>query len=593
MQNKLRMSTMLRLFFILVVILPVILMSTVMLNIYKNDILQQNTARSLQTAQSVAYSVSQEINRMVGLFASIGVDQDIIAAAMDVHNLTGINKQLASNNLKVLIEKYTASVSGRVLSVNFIFDNGRIYSYMKNLTMSASSIREQNWYRPTKEASDVVQFIGMLPNALHGNYNPYMMTAALSPSEMNASSKLDIVLFSFESSAFDPILQSRSNSESIIHIVSNKGEIVASNTIVERGSLISASWLEAIGHSNRGSFVDRESNDSDSLITYAKVEKNDWYIVQTIPYDDLLANYNQVYSIVWLLALLIIVAFVVISFYFVSNFTRPIRELLRQMIRVTGGDLNTKHTVSGSLEMAKLGHSFNVMTGQVRELLDRHEKQEIEKRKVEFEALQSQINPHFLINTLNAIKYMALVSKADHIRKMTHALTQLLASSFNRGGLLTTVEQEVDHLKHYLYIMEIRFGRPIQTEWHISEGTSRLYLLKLLLQPILENSIIHGLKEIEEQGEICLSIDKEGGDLLVGIADNGVGMPISDHVIEEASGGRYTFNGMGNSNVHRRIQLHYGERYGLEVGPNHPRGTRVQLRLPIIDKPDEDNQDER
>lgn len=590
MKRKLRMSTILRLFFILVVIVPVILICSVILNIYGRDILQQNTERSLQTSQAISYSVSQEINQMVGLFASIGVDQDVNMTVNDVHNLNGIEKQNASDKLKILIEKYTASVSGRVLSVNFFFDNGKSYSYLKNLMLEEASVRKLDWYADAMKKPNIVHFLGMQPNGLYGNYYPYMMAAALAPSDPDLLSELEMILFTFDSGVFDHILQVRDNMESVLHIVSGKGEIIASNTIINRGSLIPDNWLMKIGDENKGSFVD-DTRDNKNLITYAKVDNADWYIVQIIPYKDLLANYGNVTSFVWFLALLIILAFVLISFYFVSNFTEPIRELLHQMVRVTGGDLNARYTGSGSLEMVRLGHSFNLMAEQVLELIDRHEKQEIEKRKAEFAALQSQINPHFLINTLNSIKFMALISKADNIRNMTHALTRLLASSFNRGGLLTTIEEEVDHLKHYIHIMEIRFGRPIHTEWNIDEEIAGYYLLKLLIQPILENSIIHGLKEMDAHGKITVTIQSHHGDLVIIITDNGTGMPQDWMAASEEKVPAYSFSGMGNKNVHRRIQLHYGGKYGLQYQPNLPQGTKVVIRLPLISTPDEEGAD--
>ncbi|MGO4696105.1 sensor histidine kinase [Paenibacillus sp. 2TAB26] len=590
MQKNLRMSTILKLFFISVVIVPVFLICSVILNIYERDILEQNTGRSLQISKALSYSVSQEINRMSGLFASIGVDQDVIFTIFDINRLSGIEKQKAANKLKIMIEKYTASVSGRVLSVNFFFDNGKSYSYLKNMMMDDSAVREQDWYRDTISKPDVIRFQGMLPNALYGNYNPYMMAAALSPSTTNRMSKMELILFTFESGTFDHILQSRDNSESVLHIVSGKGQIIASNTVIDRGSHVVNNWSKEISRGVEGSFVD-DSEDNKKLITYAKVDNTDWYIVQIIPFADLLANYRNVNSFVWFLAILIILAFVLVSFYFVSNVTKPIRVLLHQMVRVTGGDLNAKFTGSGSLEMVRLGHSFNLMTEQVRQLISQREKQEVEKRKAEFAALQSQINPHFLINTLNAIKFMALISKADNIRNMTHSLTQLLASSFNRGGLLTTIADEVNHLKHYLYIMEIRFGRPIQMEWNIDPEVSGHYLLKLLLQPILENSIIHGLKDIDYPGIITITIVKEDKNLLITIADNGMGM--TSDVIDQLEDrtASYTFSGMGNRNVHRRIQLHYGLQYGLRYESNLPQGTKVSIRLPLINEPDEEMAD--
>ncbi|MED5017646.1 sensor histidine kinase [Paenibacillus chibensis] len=587
MRKKWRMSTILRLFFILIVIIPMLLICSIILNIYKRDILQQNTDRSLQTAQALAYSVNQEIGRLSGLFASIGLDEDVISTVYDIYRQEGFDRQVATYKLKVLIEKYTASVSGRVLSVNFYFDDGSSYSYLKNLMQRGVDIRKEEWYQTALEKPNFIHFIGMRPNSLYGNYNPYMMVAALSPGYSNPSSQLEMILFTFESSAFDHILQSRDNTESTLYIVDGEGEIIASNTILKRGSKLPLHRQKDAFPQSQGSYVDETDGDK-TLITYAKVDASrpNWVVVQKIPYADLMANYKSVNSFVWFLAILIILAFILVSFYFVSNMTKPILELLRQMVRVTHGDLNAKINVTGSLEIASLGHSFNHMTERIRELIDQHERQEVEKRKAEFAALQSQINPHFLINTLNSIKFMALISKADNIRNMTHALTRLIASSFNRGGLVTTVAEEVDHLRHYLYIMEIRFGKSIVTEWDIAPDTEKLYLLKLLIQPILENSFIHGLKDIDYQGVIVISIRLQGDDLLITVADNGVGMHEETVQVEEGTT-RHTFSGMGNMNVHNRIQLHYGPDYGLQYEKNSPHGTVVHIRLPQIREPDE------
>lgn len=582
MQKKLRMSTILRLFILLVVIIPILLICTFILNIYKKDILQQNRASSMQTSQAVAYSVSQEINRMEGLFASIGMDQDVRLTVLDINNRTGFERQLANNRMEVLIEKYTASVSTRVLSVNFLFNNGRTYSYLKNLKIDQTMIRHHEWYSDVQSTPDTAMFLGMMPNIVFGNYAPYTMAAAFSPYDPNQLFKLEMILFTFDSGTFDEILRSRDNSDSELHIVSEQGEIIASNSGAERGSLISEKWISELSKEAKGSFID-DTKAHEELITYTRVKDSNWFIVQSMPYASIMENYESVTSFVWLLAILIILSFVLISFYFVSIVTKPIHDL----VRVAGGDLKARYTGSGSVEMVRLGQSFNLMTDQVQELIDKHKMQEVEKRKAEFAALQSQINPHFLINTLNSIKYMALISKADNIRNMTHALTRLLASSFNRGGLLTTIEEEVEHLHHYLYIMEIRFGRPIEVNWDIDPEITDHYLLKLLLQPILENSIIHGLSEVDYPGRIEVTIKAEAEDLLIIIADNGAGMPEDAMIQSDDRTPVYKFSGMGNRNVHRRIQLHYGDRYGLTYESNDPQGTRVKITLPLIHESDE------
>ncbi|MHA6482768.1 sensor histidine kinase [Paenibacillus sp. strain BS8-2] len=586
MVRKWRITTILRMFFILVVFLPILLICFFVLNMYKQDLIEQNTMRSLQTTEAIAYSVQQEINRMAGLFASIGVDPEVQSVASDIHLSSGIAKQSANNKLKTIIEKYTSTVSGRLLSINFFYSERDSYSYQRNMVEDDHSVRQQSWYNETLEQPNRVQFLGMLPNLIYGNYNSYMMASAIAVSDYNALNEIELILFTFNSDAFDNILLSRDNQTSEISIVDQSGKLVATNTLVERGSMIPEDWMNRFGNSNKGSFVD--SNGEKSLVTYSNVFNSDWKIVQRIPYDDLIMKYKQAFAIIIVIGAVIGIAFLLLSFYFVSNISKYLRELLRVMNRVSGGDLDVRINAQGSMEMMKIGNTFNQMTDQVKVLIEQKEANEKDKRKAEFAALQSQINPHFLINTLNSIKFMALISKADNIRNMTHALTRLLSSSFNRGGMHTTVSDEIDHLRHYLYIMEIRYGLQFTTVWNIESSVTECSLLKLLLQPIIENSVTHGLKNINYPGAIEITAREEGNDLIFEISDNGKG--ISENMMHQISTGitQDTFSGMGIVNVHNRIQLHYGIRYGLRFESNTPHGTKVFVRLPIIIQPADD-----
>lgn len=184
---------------------------------------------------------------MTGLFASIGMDKDVMAKLYEINQKIGVQKQQAYYELKVLIEKYTASISGRVLSVNFLFKDHNSYSYLKNLNLDDSYFRQKTWYEQVLNNPDSVHFLGMMPNILYGNYNPYNMVAALSPSVINPLSKLEMILFTFESSAFDHILQSRDNTESSLYIITEEGQIISSNTLAlkRRGipnALVRESW---------------------------------------------------------------------------------------------------------------------------------------------------------------------------------------------------------------------------------------------------------------------------------------------------------------------------------------------------------------
>lgn len=175
-----------------------------------------------------------------------------MAKLYEINRKRGVEKQQAYYELKVLIEKYTASISGRVLSVNFLFKDHKSYSYLKNLNLDDSYFRQKTWYGQVLNNPDSVHFLGMMPNILYGNYNPYNMVAALSPSVINPLSQLEMILFTFESSAFDHILQSRDNTESSLFIVTEEGQIISSNTLASRGGNSKCIGLKIVGRRKKG-----------------------------------------------------------------------------------------------------------------------------------------------------------------------------------------------------------------------------------------------------------------------------------------------------------------------------------------------------
>lgn len=582
------LSTTLRIFFFLVVIIPIALISTVVLQVYKNDLLQQATDRSQQTMQAFAYSTQQEIARMVGIFATIGMDQHVLEYSTAIRDALTTDRHSYSNDLVQLLDSYTASVSGYVLSVNFFYKDGGAYSYMGNLNADESEYRTSAWYKSSLKKKDHIHFLGMQQNPLYSlNSGPYVMAAAIAPSDFHILHNVELIYFVFDGAAFENILRKKYDSSSAFYIVSDNGKVVASNQNVKQGGSLDSELLGKVQSRKNGHFIDT-INGEKKLVAYASVEGTNWKVIHQTSYSELMANYNTIFKFIIVVAIAIVFAFLAISLYLVSNVTKPIHRLVRQMSRVMGGDLDAKIQTSGSRETVTLGQTFNHMMDRIGLLIVQREEQEKAKSKAEFAALQSQINPHFLINTLNSIKLMALISNAENIRNMTHALTRLLSSSFNRGGSLTNLSDEIENLKHYLYIMEFRYGNKLTVEWEIDEEVGSYYILKLLLQPILENCVVHGLHNKENGGSIRIAASVSAGDLLLAVADDGIGMPEQLLAQYGGSGQDRTFSGMGIGNVHRRIQLHYGNHYGLRIESNEPSGTVVWIKLPILRQGDEE-----
>ncbi|WP_159886847.1 sensor histidine kinase [Paenibacillus puerhi] len=267
---------------------------------------------------------------------------------------------------------------------------------------------------------------------------------------------------------------------------------------------------------------------------------------------------------------------------------KPIVALVRNMTQVKAGNLTAGIRPSGPLEIYTLGSSFNLMIRNIQQLLKEIQLKEEQKRLVEIRALQSQINPHFLLNTLNTIKLMATISKADNIQRMTESLTKLLAHSFNRGGMYSTVKEEMALLEAYVEIMRARYGDSFDFHYDVDPVLEKAYILKLLLQPILENAIIHGMQEKESRGSIRISgTALEGRACRFVIQDNGVGTTVQGmRPIDEGSDPvNESFSGIGLRNVHERIELNYGKKYGMTLTSTPGEGTTVVLLLPLLLEP--------
>jgi two-component system sensor histidine kinase YesM len=223
------------------------------------------------------------------------------------------------------------------------------------------------------------------------------------------------------------------------------------------------------------------------------------------------------------------------------------------------------------------------MVSRIRQLMDQIVVEQEAKRKSELNALQAQINPHFLYNTLDSIVWMAENGKSEDVITMVTSLARLFRISISRGKNIITVREEIEHARNYLIIQKVRFKNKFSFNIDVDEEVIQYKTLKLILQPIIENALYHGIQYMVEEGSINISAKIAQGKLLYEIADSGLGIKpellekILSHDSKESGGA-----GVGVRNVHERIQLCYGKEYGIEIQSELEEGTTVKLWLPIV-----------
>lgn len=276
-----------------------------------------------------------------------------------------------------------------------------------------------------------------------------------------------------------------------------------------------------------------------------------------------------------------------LNFRISAYISDPILRLDQAVKALEAGREDVEIGESGCDEVRRLGRSIASMVSTMRHLMDDIIRQEEQKRRSELEVLQSQINPHFLYNTLDSVVWMTECGRTQEAIQMVTSLARLFRIALSRGRRIIPLSDELDHARHYLNIQQIRYKNRFEARVESGPGTEGLYTLKLSVQPLLENAIYHGMAGAEEDGLIAVTARREGDDLLIDVSDNGAGMPpevAAGLLSEQRSAQPASGSGIGVRNVHRRVQLTFGPGYGLTIFSEPDEGTTVRLRLPALDR---------
>jgi len=286
------------------------------------------------------------------------------------------------------------------------------------------------------------------------------------------------------------------------------------------------------------------------------------------------------------------------SFYLAHSISRPIGQLMSFMSKAESGDLNVRYWGERSDEIGMLGRSFNTMLAQIARLLSLTELQERQKREAELRSLQAHIKPHFLYNTLDTIHWMARSKGAEDIAEVVQSLSRLFRLGLSKGSDIVPLADELEHVLSYLKIQQVRYSSKLAYTVDADPRLQESYVLKLLLQPIVENAIYHGIKERRGPGHISIRVAERAGDLFMTVQDNGAGIPADrlnqlrkrlESVGKQTEPGEFeqslqdsSGSGYGILNVQARIRLTYGKEYGLLIESEAGSGTTVTVHHPLV-----------
>jgi len=313
-----------------------------------------------------------------------------------------------------------------------------------------------------------------------------------------------------------------------------------------------------------------------NFAAYSKVKGLNWHIALLMTEEDLGMNSRWIQNFMLGLAGVVSIIAIITAFFISGSITKRLTKLVQLIKRAELGSFETVNHISGNDEYARLQRSFNKMSRQIKTLIEEVYQAQISKQEMEMKLLYAQINPHFLYNTLDIIHWSALRIDAKEIATVTEALAKFLRLSLNEGKEHIRVSEEVLEVSKYMEIINVRYRGAIQVITEIEAGMEDVQIIKMILQPLVENAVVHGIRpKPGKSGTITIRAYREENDLLFEVVDDGVG--IAEDKLKQLF--EIESRGYGVKNVHQRIQVYYGEDCGLQFESKPGQGCRAVARL--------------
>jgi two-component system sensor histidine kinase YesM len=499
----------------------------------------------------------------------------------------GGDRQLLENRLTEIASKYQKAFEQ--INVAFytvlIGENGFRFCSLKNGTSyNYQKIPKMLWYRDVIKTAGKIFWVSSYNDSDNDRDSKYVFSAARIINDRRTGKRLGILLINIEERQLFHTYNNVLNGKNSIYIVDDKGSFVSHNDEHMLGiNFYDMKRFHAIFESDSFKIINK-GNNLILLSNYVDSETG-WTIMEEIPINELLLPLTKVrYMILGIFSLGLLLS-LVLSFSFANQTAKPLKQFCFSMVKVRNGNLDVISDIQGWNELKQLSDGFNQMVEKIRDLIGDVKREEHLKRKAELDFLQAQINPHFLFNTLLSIKCLISMGKIFQSEQMLAAFMGLLEKVFHNKDELITLTEEIECLHQYVLIQEYRYSHRFEIHYDLPQAILNCRIPKLILQPLVENSIFHGLEAKQESGRIIIRAVRKKGEILLWVIDDGIGM--DDQVLKDiwqnqANKDERQFNGVGIVNVHQRIQMNFGIQYGLRIFSQVGRGTKIQINLPVI-----------
>lgn len=476
----------------------------------------------------------------------------------------------------------------KIMSVHIYSQDELIYESGSSLELSLADLKMQSWFESTKSLIGRPLWLGPLenPNLIS---NPMYLTHSRTIMDYYSLEDIGTLVTTIKTELLEQVFWEASTlNQGDILLVNQQGTVIFSKSGESIGQDIPFPFLQNTGH--KQSYIDNY-NDTETFVTYLPTDNEGWFLVALTSLSDLRAESNRIRNIALGLLLFSLCTALLFDLFFVRKLVKAISSVVSGMKRVEKGSfiqIPSKIEKSNN-ESGLMLQGFNRMSSQIKDLLQRVQFEQQNKKQAEMQALVAQINPHFIYNSLESINSMAVLQGNKQISKMVISLGKLLRISISQDQELIPISMELEHVKHYLLIQKTRFEDKFDYIINLSEEAKHLYSLKLIVQPLVENALYHGIEPMKGKGFISIRAWTFESSLIIEITDNGLGFDAHSLLNIDQPGStqenKYNSSGVGLMNVNERIRISFDTPYGIMVCSSANEGTTIRIRIPKLTSP--------
>lgn len=568
-----------------VLVLCAVIVATFVSVRYTNSAIYENSAIYTQT---IIKQLNQNIDSYITYMDNI---DSVIAKSQDAYQLLyqkiGEDDAVKEGHKKRLLEQFSTILKGRgdICNIGIVQKDGVMLINSGYQAINPDlDLSTQEWYTNAVDNYNHYNLTSSHVQHVIKGQRPWVITLSREVHNFYGTGNSDGVVFiDLNYSAISELCDQNSiGDKGYVFILDQDGNIVYHPSQQQLYNELQTENIDIVMNADSDTVVTGEGDD-EKVYTFSHSDITGWTVVGCMNMAELLKSSREANNIYVMTAIVLIAIAMLISSFVARSITLPIQKLRDSMEKVQEGDFKAADVVIPSKnEIGSLTTSFNVMTHKIEDLMAQNVHEQEQKRKSELKALQSQINPHFLYNTLDSIIWMAEGKKYEDVVLMTASLARLLRQSISNEDETVLIGQEIQYVKSYLTIQKMRYKDKLEFEIHVDPSIMNTHIVKLTLQPIVENAIYHGLKYKETKGILRVTGYQRGQEAVLEVSDDGVGMDEETlkHIFEKHKV-NYRSNGVGVYNVQRRLSMYYGKDYGLRYKSEKGKGTTVTVVIPM------------